>query len=285
MEIIGQPDARMQLKRRKPASRCQALRFVTFLAPSLFSFYEFLTKYLGEKLHCKTELAVGTAYNQLSTDCDVAFVCGLPYVESTRWPQPPVEPLVAPVLQGTRYQGRPIYFSDVIVRRDSAFRSFADLRGCTWAYNEPHSQSGYGITRYDLLQRGTAAGYFKQVVEAGFHERAIQMVCSGAVDASAIDSHVLSVALRDRPELTHELRIIDTLGPSAIQPLVAARRLPDRLKETLRASLWEIAQSPQARPHLDHALVKRFVPVTDSSYDDIRRMLRVVEAACFSTIR
>jgi phosphonate transport system substrate-binding protein len=230
-------------------------------------------------------LAVGTEYEQLATDCDVAFVCGLPYVESTRRPQPPVEPLAAPVLQGTRYQGKPIYFSDVIVRRDSALRSFADLRGCTWVYNEPHSQSGYGVTRYHLVRRGTAGGYFKSVVEAGFHERAIQMVRSGAADASAIDSHVLSVALRDRPELVNELRIIDTLGPSTIQPVVAARRLPERLKGKLRDSLLDIAQIPQARPHLDHALVERFVPVTDSSYDDIRRMLGAVEAACFSTIR
>jgi phosphonate transport system substrate-binding protein len=285
METIGQPHARLQLRHRKPASPRRVLRFVTFLAPSLSSFYQFLTNHLGEKLHCKTELAVGTDYNQLATDCDVAFVCGLPYVESTRWPQPPVEPLAAPVLQGTRYLGRPIYFSDVIVRRDSVLRSFDDLRGCTWAYNEPHSQSGYGITRYHLVRRGTAGGYFKRVVEAGFHERAIQMVCSGAADASAIDSHVLSRALRDRPELGHELRIVDTLGPSTIQPVVAARRLPERLKEELRGSLLEITQIPQARFHLDHALVERFVPVTDSSYDDIRRMLGVVEAACFSTIR
>jgi phosphonate transport system substrate-binding protein len=284
MEVIGQPHTCLKLTRRKPASHRRVLRFVTFLAPSLYSFYAFVTNHLGEQLHCKTDLAVGTTYDQLSTDCDVAFVCGLPYVESTRCPQPPVEPLAAPVLQGARYRGRPIYFSDVIVRRDSAFRSFADLRGCTWVYNEPHSQSGYGITRYRLVRHGTAGRYFNKVVKAGFHERAIHMVRSGAGDASAIDSHVLSVALRDRPELWHDIRVIDALGPSTIQPVVAARRLPKRLKEKLRESLLEIAQSRQARPYLDHAFVQRFVPVSDSSYDDIRRMLGVVERAGFSSI-
>jgi phosphonate transport system substrate-binding protein len=144
---ISQSPARLQRKRTQPDSSHRVLRFVTFLAPSLFSFYEFLTHYLGEELGCKTELTVGKAYNQLA-DCDAAFVCGLPYVESTSWPEPPVEPLAAPVLKGARYRARPIYFSDVIVRRDSTIGSFADLRGRTWAYNEPHSQSGYGITRY-----------------------------------------------------------------------------------------------------------------------------------------
>ena len=71
---------------------------------------------------------------------------------------------------GDRYGGRPIYFSDVIVHRDSPFRSFLDLRGHSWAYNEPLSHSGYGITRYHLLELGETGGFFSEVVEAGFHE-------------------------------------------------------------------------------------------------------------------
>jgi phosphonate transport system substrate-binding protein len=259
--------------RKKRSARRPVLRFVTFLAPNLFRFYAFLADHLGKSLGCKARLVVGARYEQLCSSCDVAVVCGLPYVESTNLPNPPVEPLAAPVLRGDRYDERPIYFSDVVVQRGSGFRSFADLRGCTWAYNESHSQSGYGITRYHLARMGETHGYFGQMVEAGFHERALEMVCSGAADAAAIDSHVLAVALRDRPELRCELRIIDTLGPSTIQPVVAARRLPTPVKMKLRRSLLELEHDPRARPFLDQALVRRFVPVTDASYDDIRHML------------
>jgi ABC-type phosphate/phosphonate transport system substrate-binding protein len=31
--------------------------------------------------------------------------------------------------------------------QDSPYRTFADLQGCRWAYNEPNSHSGYNITR------------------------------------------------------------------------------------------------------------------------------------------
>jgi len=41
----------------------------------------------------------------------------------------PAVPIAAPVLMGERYHDRPLYFSDVIVDRDSRFRSFLDLRG------------------------------------------------------------------------------------------------------------------------------------------------------------
>src|SRR5262249_9221731 len=157
-------------------------------------------------------------------------VCGLPYVERARRGHCPVEPIAAPVVAGARYGGRPIYFSDVIVRRDSPCRCFAELRGRSWAYNEPHSQSGYGITRFVLARDGQARGLFGRVVDAGWHERAVRLVATGECDASAIDSHVLALIFRDEPALAKELRVIDALGPSTIQPVVVSRRLPRALR-------------------------------------------------------
>jgi phosphonate transport system substrate-binding protein len=132
---------------------------------------------------------------------------------------------------------------------------------------------------------GEGKGYFGKVVEAGFHQRSIRLVSSGQVDASAVDSHVLSLALRAKPELARRLRVIDTLGPSTIQPVVAARRLPEDLKADLRAGLLEMNDDPKAREHLSRGLVDRFVAVTDSTYDDIREMLAAAEAADFLTLR
>ena len=266
--------------------RQKLLRFVTFLAPNLFPLYEFITHHAGRRLGLPTELAVGSSYAQLSSEAvDVAFVCGLAYVELARGGEAPVEPLAAPILRGERFGGRAIYFSDVIVHRGSRLQSFADLRGCSWAYNERHSQSGYGITRYHLVGRGETNGYFGRIVEAGWHEEALRLVARGAVDAAAIDCHVLAVALRAQPELAAQLRIIDTLGPSTIQPVVAARRLPQWLRTDLRAFLLNLANDPVARPHLDRALVQGFEAVNDTRYDDIRAMLTAVESAGFLTLR
>ena len=53
-----------------------------------------------------------------------------------------------------RYGARPVYYSDVIVHADSSFRHFEDLRGGTWAYNEPGPHSGYNLVRYHLAMRG-----------------------------------------------------------------------------------------------------------------------------------
>jgi ABC-type phosphate/phosphonate transport system substrate-binding protein len=77
---------------------------------------------------------------------------------------------------------------------------------------------------------GVRPGFFGRVVEAGFHQRAIRLVHAGVMDATAIESQVLAVELRDHPDLTG-LRVIGSFGPSTIQPVVAASCLPSRLKE------------------------------------------------------
>jgi phosphonate transport system substrate-binding protein len=75
----------------------------------------------------------------------------------------------------------------VVVARDTSYHSFADLRGASWAYNEPSSWSGYWVT---LAQVGNWS-YFEEVVAAGYHQRALRMVAAGKVDGAAIDCQVL----------------------------------------------------------------------------------------------
>jgi phosphonate transport system substrate-binding protein len=264
----------------------RTLHAVTFLAPNMLPVYRFMMKYLGDQLGCEIELRVGANYNEIF-QADLAFICGLPYVLHThpRFSASPIEALSAPVLQGERFQNRPIYFSDVIVHRDSPFHAFADLRGCSWAYNEPQSQSGYGITRYWLAKLGEINGYFGKVVEAGFHQKAIRKVLNREVDASAIDVQVLAVELRQHPQLTEQLRVIDSLGPSTIQPLAAASHLSKALKQDIQSIFAELHLDPATRAYLDRGFIDHFVSVRDTDYDDIRDMLAVCEQVGFLSLK
>ena len=127
------------------------LRFATFLAPGMVPVYEFIRRHVGQRLHIATELTVGRNYRELAA-ADVSFVCGLAYIELCGPDRLPLVPVAAPVLIGERFRTQPVYFSDVIVRRDSPFQTFADLRGASWCFNERLSQSGYGITCYRLVE-------------------------------------------------------------------------------------------------------------------------------------
>ena len=262
------------------------LRFGTFLAPSIMPVYQAVTDEVGRRLGIETELVVETDYEACAKDRnEVCFVCSLPYVEFERQGISPAVPLAAPVLAGERYAGKPIYYSDVVVHRDSPFRSFLDLRGRSWAYNEPHSHSGYGITRYHLVEIGETHGFFGEVVEAGFHEESIRLVTEHEVDASAVDSQVLAVAMRDDPSLARSLRIVDALGPSTIQPVAVSKRVPLELRDDILRVLTSLHEDPEVQERLALGMVKRFIPVGPSSYDDIRTMLETCEAAGYMQIR
>jgi ABC-type phosphate/phosphonate transport system substrate-binding protein len=261
-------------------------RVVTFLAPNMLPVYQGIIAHVSRRLHYAMELVVGSGYDEIYT-ADFSFICGLPYVLRTapRLTPSPIKAIAAPVLDGARYENRPIYFSDVIVRRDSPFQSFADLRGCSWAYNERESQSGYGITRYWLAQLGETKGFFGRVVEAGFHQKSIELVRAGRVDASAIDSLVLQVELAQNPELSKQLKVVDSLGPSTIQPFAAGSRLAPGLIADVQGVLTEMHQDPQAIEILRRGFIRRCVVIEDKDYDDIRRMLTVCERADFMTLR
>jgi phosphonate transport system substrate-binding protein len=247
--------------------------------------YQAIADHVGDRLGVTTELVVETDYESCLNDVnDVCFICSLPYVMFEREGVSPAVPVAAPVLEGERYGGRPIYFSDVIVNKSSDARSFMDLRGRSWCFNEPLSQSGYGITRYHLVTIGETNGFFSRVEQAGFHERSIRLVADGEIDASAIDSQVLAIEMRQHPEVGEKIRVIDSLGPSTIQPVSVSKRFDEAFRDAIRHVLLEFHETRDGREVLELGAVVRWVAVGPSDYDDIRQMVEACEAAGFMEI-
>lgn len=195
------------------------------------------------------------------------------------------EPIAAPVLRGDRYGGRPVYFSDVIVRNGVEAGSFADLKGASFAYNEPSSHSGYGIVRYTLVTMGETRGFFGRLVESTAHKESIALVARGEVDASAIDSQVLALELRDNPGLEHRIHVIDALGPSTVQPVVCVDSVPPEIREEVRSVFLGMGTDASSRAFLEDGLIERFVRAGPDSYDDIRSMVQACEDAHFLVLR
>lgn len=205
----------------------------------------------------------------------VGWLCGLPYVQEAARTRPRYELLGAPVMQGDRYGGRPVYFSDLVVRHDHPARSLADLQGATVAINEPNSHSGHGVLRHALAAARMPHGFFGQVVESGAHQRSLALIADGAIDAAAIDSTVLDTELRREPALGRALRPIATFGPSPIPPWVASTGLPPGVRAALREALLALPGDAPGRAAFRRARVLGFAPVDDAWYTPIREMARV----------
>jgi phosphonate transport system substrate-binding protein len=238
-----------------------------------------LSRHLTDRLGIATEFVDDISWRERERLLDAGeihagWICGLPYVWKADRPRSRIELLVAPIMADDRYKGRPVYFSDVVVRHDHPARSFRDLRGMRWGYNEPRSHSGYEIVRYKLAQNGEQGTYFAKAIETGAHQATIQMIVDGRIDASAIDSTVLETELHRWPRLRGHLRVIETWGPSPAPPWVISRCVSAGLRQRLRRVLLEMHREAAGRSILRKARMARFAAVSDRCYDPIRHMAR-----------
>jgi phosphonate transport system substrate-binding protein len=258
------------------------LLFTSIQAPNADPICSSIVKWVGEHAGLGVQFVDNLPWQEReqrfeSGDIHAIWMCGLPYILKADQGDLPIELLAAPVMLGERYQHQPVYFSDVIVSQDSPFISFADLRGASWAYNEPHSHSGYNLTCYHLAVIGEPKDFFGRVVQAGAHQTALEMVLDGRIDASAIDSTVLEEELRLRPEIAGRLRVIERLGPSPIPPWVIRQDLPQTLRDAVRQAFLSMHTYPTGREILSMGSLERFASVQDSDYDPIREMARKAE--------
>lgn len=252
------------------------LKLASCMAENSESVCEGVASYIEDQLGIGAEYVTGIPWQERERLFDrgaiqILWLCGLPYVHKADLVENDIELLAVPVPSAARYQARPVYFSDVVVRYDRPFRSFADLRGTSWAYNEPRSHSGFNVVRWHLADMG-GGDFFGAVVESGAHSASLEMILAGRVDGAAIDSTVLEWLIAERNDLLEQIRVIESLGPSPIPPWVISKRVGASLRSELRALLLCLHMDPRGRGMLARAGFDRFVAAQDRDYDPIREM-------------
>lgn len=262
------------------------LRVTSCMADNAEATCRAITTYLGNKLGktlgIATEFVDCIPWQERERQLDagqihLCWICGLPYVWKADTDNSVVETCVAPVMAASRYAGAPVYYSDIVVRSDSPYRDFTDLRGRSLAYNEPNSHSGFNVVRHHLATMGETSGYFGRAVESGAHQKSLHMIFNGEIDASVVDSTVLEAELAHTPRLLNEIRVIGTLGPSPMPPWVIQKSLAPELRTGLRDTLLAMHSDDAGARILAQWGIAHFTAVDDAAYDPIREMARQAE--------
>ena len=268
----------------------EELRFLSYLCPGIpRAFFEAVVEHVRQALGQRASLSVeprvsgpvrGAEDPFSRGEADVGFMCAPSLFWLLDSADPPVALLpAAPVFRDDRAPGAPVYFSELVVRADSPAASFIDLRGRSWAYNDPCSLSGYYNVLKRLAEMGEDGGFFGRTCCSGSHLNSVGMVVRGEVDAALIDSNVLRIELRSTPQLQRRLRVVETWGPFPIQPVVLRSGLHPELKNRLRAALLAIGEDSAVAPALAGFGLERFVPVTYEHYAAESEVLRNCERA------
>ena len=211
-------------------------------------------------------------------DMGCVFMCGWPFATANVQAQI----IVAPVPSPARYDGKPIYFTDLVVLADSSHRSLEDTFGGRVAWTIETSHSGFNALRYHLL------GYRSQVRPTLYEEsigplvspiRALQSVIDGEADVAPLDNLCLDLLRRHTPERVDGLRVIATTEAAAMPPLVASPGADPDACARLAEALLRAREDRRLHAALDDALVARFVSVASTDYDETAgRARRAVNA-------
>ncbi len=201
---------------------------------------------------------------------DIAYVCSGAYVLGND--EFGMEILAVPVVNG-----KPVYYSYILTHRDSAIKSFNDLKGHRFAFTDPDSNTGYLVPSYMVTQRGeTPESFFRETFFTYSHDDSIRAVADGLADGAAVDSLIWDYFKTIDPLLTSRTRIISKSPPYGIPPFVVHPELDRTLKERLRNIVFALHKDEKAAPLLRQLQIDRFVAGEDSMYATVREMRRWV---------
>ncbi len=242
------------------------------------AYYQDMFDYISAKVGVPVTFVQRKTYQEMNdlvrkNSVDAAFVCSLAYVEGHD--QFGMELLVIPVVKG-----EPYYYSYIIVPKGSNINSLEELKGKTFAFSDPLSNSGKLSPDYMIAKSGeNPETFFRLTFFTYSHDKSIQAVAEKLVDGAAVDSLVWDYENATDPKFTSRTRIISKSSPFGIPPVVVSKDLDPALKDKLRNTLLHMHEDEKGREILNSIMVDRFTEANDSLYDSIREMKKVVDDA------
>jgi ABC-type phosphate/phosphonate transport system substrate-binding protein len=198
-------------------------------------------------------------------DLGAAQMCGYPIALRLA----DVAPLAAPIPSLDWAQGRALYRSDLIVRADSPFRCLADTFSGRLGWTVEHSHSGFNALRHHLLRYRSAARptlYGEVVGSMVTARRILDAVRDGSIDIGPLDAYWHALIAKYRPELTADIRVVESTELAPVPAFVASRALPDGAAQRLREAFANAATRDWFVPLGEALLIRGFVPVGQQDF-------------------
>ena len=129
-----------------------------------------------------------------------------------------------------------------IVHKDAPYRTLADLKGCTFVFNSPHSNSGMNLPRLALARIGARGPFFGAITETHSHPANVERVAMGEADATCVDNVTYAFLLRHRPWVGERTRILAATPSTPAIPFVTAITTPEPIVAALQAALMRVAR-------------------------------------------
>jgi ABC-type phosphate/phosphonate transport system substrate-binding protein len=198
-------------------------------------------------------------------------MCGLPWSLAAERPAL----VAAPVPSLAAYGDQPCYWSDIIVRADSALLAIEQTFGHRLALTTPESQSGYAALLHALMPHGGSAPLYREIIEPCFTPMgALMAVIDRKAEMAPIDSYAFALLSKYAPELTSQVRVITSTEPTAIPALVAS----GPASPALTIAFLEAHRTSTTARLMEQLMIRRFARPDSKDYDLLRERYQKMAA-------
>jgi len=243
-----------------------------------FIHYRQLLDYIGEKLGLEAQLIQRKTYGEINDlfgkgAIHLGFVCSGPYAIGKE--KYGFELLSTPQVHTPQVHGSHFYQSYLIVKQDSPFHTFEELKNMVFAFTDPDSNTGKLVPTYWLAKMGERPEtFFGKTIYTHSHDNSMLAVAKGLVDGATVDGLVWEYYQHKNSIFTSKTRIIRKSEDYGIPPLVTSRHLHSELKERIRQLVLSMHLDPKGKDILRELMIDRFVEPQEAWYASIRQMAR-----------
>ncbi len=234
-------------------------------------YYQDVIDYIGEQIGRPVQMVHRRTYDEMDSllekgEVKIAFICSAPYVKNRE--QFGIELLAAPSVNG-----KPLYHSYIIVHNDSPMKTFPELKGKTFAFTDPKSNTGKLYPTYLLKTMGyTPERYFNRFLFSYSHNKSVEMVAKKIVDGAAVESIVYDHMIKTGSPYARQTRIIKRSPPYGIPPVVVTKDIHPGLRKQVKDAFLAMQKTQKGKAILSAMMIDGFVEVPDRNYDSIRQM-------------
>lgn len=230
--------------------------------------FEPLGKYLAQETGMKVEFIpvsdyAGVVESLATRKLDLAWLGGFTFVQAKLRTQGRVIPIVQ--------RQEDAVFTSKFITADASIKTFADLKGKSFAFGAPSSTSGHLMPRYFLMQAGLSPDKdFKNVAFSGAHDATVAFVQSGKVDAGVLNASVWDKLVEQKKVDATKVRVFATTPPYYDYNWTVRGDLdPALVKKLTDAFLKLDPANPAHKEILALQRATRFIPTKPENYAGI----------------
>lgn len=178
-----------------------------------------------------------------------------------------------PLLARLEVNGRPFFTGKIVTHSKSGIKSIEDLKNSRFAFGDANSTMSHLVPRF-MLQEAGILEQLKKYSFLGSHTNVALGVLLEQYDAGAVKEAVYE-------KYKHRgLRLVADTPPISEHLFVASEQLPDSVVVKIRDAMLNMMGKPDGLSALKSikSTATGLVPVAETDYDNLRRMLKVINA-------